>query len=64
MSRILCRFGFHKWVFYDPLKDIVACGRKGCLATKDARTVDLIGDATRVKIDEDWRGQPHESQER
>lgn len=36
MGRLFCLIGLHHWVYYNPLKNIVACGRRGCRATKEA----------------------------
>lgn len=36
MGRLLCWIRLHKWLFYNPLDNTVACGRRGCQAKKKA----------------------------
>lgn len=36
MGRLLCWFRLHKWLFYNPLENTVACGRSGCKAKRKA----------------------------
>lgn len=36
MGKLLCLLRIHRWVFYNPLENTVACGRHGCRAKKRA----------------------------
>jgi hypothetical protein len=36
IGRVLCWIRLHRYVFYNPLENTIACGRSGCQAKKKA----------------------------